>query len=118
MTAIERTAFIKRHATGENEGLDPRFLPKETLRELGHPESPIAAIRANCIQCSGGSVGEARKCQSLLCPLWTFRMGVNPHHAKSSPRQATYTRGAPLTPKKPGPNPENLESNGICAQED
>lgn len=85
---FDRSRFIKRHVTGETEGVDPRRVSKESLRELGHPESPIEAIRAHCVQCSGGSVGEARKCQSLGCPLWAFRMGVNPHHAKALQRPA------------------------------
>ena len=34
---------------GEKVGRLPRNIPVEILRELGHPESPIKAIRANCV---------------------------------------------------------------------
>jgi len=61
----------------------PSQISKEDLRDLGHPESPIKAIRRNCVECSGGSEAEARKCTATMCPLWPFRMGRNPFHGRA-----------------------------------
>ena len=41
-------------------------------------KSPIKAIRAKCIDCSGGNKAEVRKCVIPECPLFPFRMGKNP----------------------------------------
>jgi hypothetical protein len=74
-------------AAGEKVGKLPGSIPLHDLRALGHPESPIKAIRAKCVDCSGGSVAEARRCHLTHCALWAFRMGVNPFHGK--PAQET-----------------------------
>jgi hypothetical protein len=112
MKSFNRDAFITRHATGETQGKDPRVLPTNLLKELGHPETPIAAIRANCIECSGGSVGEARKCQSLLCPLWAFRMGINPFHGNASVRSAPPSQDL-LSSENQSKLPANQAANGV-----
>ena len=65
-------------------GRDPRQIPLAEIRRLHHPESPIRAIRAKCLDCSGGNVAEARKCTVAKCPLWPFRMGANVFHASST----------------------------------
>lgn len=39
--------------------------------------TPTKAIRAKCLDCSGGSVSEVRKCAAKVCPLFPFRMGYN-----------------------------------------
>jgi hypothetical protein len=57
----------------------PRSVAPKDLR----PESPIKAIRAKCVDCSGGSMAEARLCALTHCPLWAFRMGHNPFYGKS-----------------------------------
>jgi hypothetical protein len=71
-------------ARGKKVGLLPRFIPRQVLRDLGHPESPIKAIRAKCVECSGGSMTEARLCHLTHCPLWAFRMGSNPFHSRAA----------------------------------
>jgi hypothetical protein len=53
------------------------------LRALGHPESPIKAIRAKCLDCSAGNDAEVRKCVAFKCALWPFRMGVSPFWGKA-----------------------------------
>ncbi len=68
---------------GEFIGKDPREIPQVVLRQLGGPQSPIDAIRAKCIDCSGGSWAAARKCVSFTSSLWPLRMGVNLFHAKA-----------------------------------
>jgi hypothetical protein len=50
--------------------------------KIAHSESikrPIVkAIREKCIDCSGGSPGEVRRCTVKQCALWPYRMGSNP----------------------------------------
>ena len=68
---------------GEKIGIDPVFLSKRDLKGLGHPTSPLKAIRANCVACNGDSYAEANKCTATGCQLWPYRMGRNPFHAKA-----------------------------------
>jgi len=44
--------------------------------------SPIKAIRAKCVDCSGGSVYEVKSCPITDCPLYVFRAGKNPFRKK------------------------------------
>lgn len=70
---------------GHTVGRDPRKMPPDDLRALGHaPMSPMAAIRAHCLDCCGGSNDEVRKCTATRCPSWPFRTGVNPLRAPLS----------------------------------
>lgn len=59
----------------------PRSLSVSDLRELGHPESPIKAIRAKCLDCVYSET-EVRKCVQTSCPIWPMRMGRNPFYGK------------------------------------
>ena len=34
------------------------------------------AIKAKCLDCSGGIRAEIRRCPATSCPLWPFRMGT------------------------------------------
>ena len=34
------------------------------------------AIRAKCLDCSGGNRAEVRHCPSNDCPLWPYRLGA------------------------------------------
>lgn len=45
----------------------------------GKENSPLPAIRAKCVDCSGGSPYEVKKCQVFDCPLWSFRIGQRPN---------------------------------------
>ncbi|WP_298289514.1 hypothetical protein [Novosphingobium sp.] len=68
---------------GETIGCDPRNMPADELRCLGHEGGPILdVIRAKCADCSGGSTAEARKCTVIRCPLWPYRTGGNPFRVK------------------------------------
>jgi hypothetical protein len=75
-------------AAGQKVGKLPRSIAPNDLRLLGHPGSPIRAIRAKCVDCSGGSMAEVRLCALTHCPLWAFRMGHNPFHGKTSEMEA------------------------------
>ena len=70
---------------GEKVGKLPSKISFHDLNGLGHPTSPIKAIRAHCVTCSGDSISEARKCTATSCSLWPYRMGKNPFHGKKKP---------------------------------
>lgn len=40
--------------------------------------TPLKAIRAKCVDCSGGHFKEVRGCPVEDCALWLFRFGKNP----------------------------------------
>lgn len=46
---------------------------------LETPQTAIKAIRAKCLDCSGGSANEVRLCELKHCPLYKFRFGRNPN---------------------------------------
>jgi len=39
--------------------------------------TPMRAIRAHCIVCSGGNRKEVRLCPLTHCPLYQYRLGKN-----------------------------------------
>lgn len=43
----------------------------------GRIKGRLSAIRAMCVECSGGSPKAARTCVQVNCPLWSFRTGAN-----------------------------------------
>lgn len=40
--------------------------------------TPLKAIRAKCIDCSGDSKAEVKLCENVDCPLFPFRMETDP----------------------------------------
>jgi len=40
--------------------------------------TPIKAIRAKCIDCSGGQLAEVKECTVTECTLYPYRMGKRP----------------------------------------
>ena len=55
---------------------------------LPKQKSPARAIRMMCVECMGGqSVQDAkdliRDCPVSACPLYAFRFGRNPYHARA-----------------------------------
>ena len=81
---------------GHQIGRLPQEIPIDVLRELHVPENPVKAIRAKCIDCSGGSATEARKCVAFKCPLWPFRMGRNPFWGKPDDADLTTSAASEL----------------------
>jgi len=71
---------------GEIIGVGPSRISRADILALGHPTSPIKAIRAKCLDCCTGSEAEARKCVVTACPLWPLRMGRNVYHANARGR--------------------------------
>lgn len=40
--------------------------------------TPMKAIRARCLDCSGQQPSEVRNCAVKNCALWSYRMGHRP----------------------------------------
>lgn len=40
--------------------------------------TPLKAIRAKCLDCSGGVMSEVRECRIVSCSLHPYRMGKRP----------------------------------------
>lgn len=49
-------------------------------------KNPKTAIRAKCVECSGGSLKEVQLCPVTECALHPFRMGLNPFNKKTQAR--------------------------------
>ena len=59
-------------------------LTRADLKKLGHTHrSPTKAMRAFCRDCMGNQFSEVRKCTSVGCSLWPYRMGKNPFTGKA-----------------------------------
>jgi hypothetical protein len=43
-----------------------------------YPTSMAKAIRAHCVECSGGMISEVKGCVIPDCSLYPFRMGRRP----------------------------------------
>ena len=60
-------------------GKDPRTVPISELEKAEHTAKPLAkVIREKCLDCTVFQKGEVRRCHITNCPLWPYRMGVNP----------------------------------------
>lgn len=56
-------------------GRDPRTLTPSDLTDAGLPlRLAKDAIRARCLDCCGNDRSEVRKCVSVECALWPFRI--------------------------------------------
>ena len=65
-------------------GRDPRVVTAEEYKSAGVvPRRVIKAIRAKCLDCCCDNATEVRKCVMADCPLWPFRMGVNPFYGSA-----------------------------------
>lgn len=67
---------------GELIGRDPRTIPVDILARY-HQAEPGGAgngrvVRAKCLHCCCHQESEIRKCTSLACALWPYRMGTSP----------------------------------------
>ena len=50
--------------------------------------TPMKAIRARCLDCSGGSSKEVRSCTINDCPLYEYRLGHRPQQKILTPMKA------------------------------
>jgi hypothetical protein len=67
---------------GELVGRDPREVPLGILSRYHQGKNPLKAIRERCLDCCCGVASEVRKCVSVNCPSWPYRMGTNPFREK------------------------------------
>jgi hypothetical protein len=67
---------------GERIGKAPADVPVEILSLYYREKNPLKALRARCLDCCCGSASEVRKCLSIGCPSWPFRMGKNPFRVR------------------------------------
>lgn len=85
--ASKRDTYLRRSPeasdNGNFVGKTPAELTISEMRELGHPETPLRAIRRFCLGCAGSSA-EVRKCVCSHCELWPMRLGRNPFHGLAS----------------------------------
>jgi hypothetical protein len=66
---------------------------KADLQAMGFEPVPVLrAIRAKCLDCSGGSHAEVADCLVKTCALYPFRMGRNPWRVKASESQREASR--------------------------
>jgi hypothetical protein len=49
---------------------------------VSNEKNPVKAIRAFCLECSGGSTAEVKSCPRSVCPLFPFRFGKNPYRQR------------------------------------
>jgi hypothetical protein len=57
----------------------PIELLADDLGKLGHgPRNPVKVIRSFCMDCMAENAAEVRRCTSVGCDLWPYRMGKNP----------------------------------------
>jgi hypothetical protein len=72
---------------------DSTMEAKAELQAMGFEPVPVLkAIRAKCLDCSGGMASEVRDCLVRNCALYPFRMGTNPWRAPVSDDQREATR--------------------------
>lgn len=53
---------------------------------IARATTPLRAIRAMCVQCTGVQPKRIAECTSTGCALHPFRMETNPFHSKSKNR--------------------------------
>lgn len=65
---------------------DDKFLSLHT------PMPVLRAIRAKCLDCSGGIRAEVDDCLVRTCPLYPFRRGTNPWRKRMSAERRESAR--------------------------
>ena len=60
--------------------------------------TPVRAIRAKCIDCSGGQIREVKECKQKSCKNWPYRHGKRPKPGSEEERVllATMRRLTPI----------------------
>ena len=93
---VERyNKLVIRHPTGETEGKHPRDADVDAMREIHDPAPLLRVIRVKCIDCSGGSESEARKCtrgRSVMVRVRFIRLGASRMRSSSTMRANSSER--------------------------
>jgi len=77
---------------GNPVGRDPRRMTPAELEAIGHSRmSPLAALRAHCIECAN-SAEEVRLCVRVRCSAWPFRIDADPWRAPTTEAQRQARR--------------------------
>ena len=122
MPAIDRTACLEPCAAegGNLIGRDPRRMGKAALEAAGFRRmTPLAVIRAKCLDCCAGSAQEVRYCVAVDCPSWPYRMGSNPfrppvsEERKAKLRANTLKARAALTKPIGEPYPDTVDDSRL-----
>ena len=75
----EDNPLLEKELYGNLIGKNPLTIDDNLLKEARHSKTSLAkVIRKRCLDCSGFSPGEVRKCVATDCPSWPYRMGKNP----------------------------------------
>jgi hypothetical protein len=104
----ENHEWLPHLADGEGKhcrGKDPLTIPTSILSASGHPPRRTRDVvnaysrgcggevfglerirrhkhlRRYCLQCLDGNAAEVRRCSTIHCPLWPYRLGHNPHES-------------------------------------
>ena len=48
------------------------------MKQTESSQTPLRAIRQNCVECSGDNRAEVAHCNRSDCPIFIYRMGTNP----------------------------------------
>lgn len=83
---------------------DERPATRSQLVESG--ATALQSIKRWCIDCSGGSVGDAKSCRLNSCVLHRFRLGRNPNRAGMGPAKGPRTRVPAEIPRLTGQSDE------------
>jgi hypothetical protein len=85
------------------------------LAALGHKAMPVlTAIKAKCLDCSGGNKAEVRDCLVRNCALFPFRMGTNPWRPPASEARREAARRSAGRLKKDGTIPAFGATDGAA----
>lgn len=71
--------------------------------------NPLKAIRAKCIECSGGDRKNVKDCEIPTCPIYPFRMGKNPNRTTVCTTTEEQKETANARLKKAWENKKNKE---------
>ncbi len=83
------SAAIQINPDGSTEAANPDTLTAEQLVALGHRKRPLTnAIREKCIDCCAGQTAEVRRCTTIKCALWPYRMATDPFAIRRGPGKA------------------------------
>lgn len=53
----------------------PSILDMWQKKEKPTRLTPVRAMRAKCLDCTGNQSAEVKLCPAYSCPLWPYRMG-------------------------------------------
>jgi hypothetical protein len=107
---------------GELIGRDPRSISVGELQQAGiDGAAMLAVIRARCLDCCVYQPEEVRKCVSVACPNWPYRMGSNPfrnQNVSDEDREARRVRGRALAARRHGAQASGVKNTSANPADD